>query len=296
MAFETKLPCSRCAPFRTKDIKSWLENLEGRGDDDDDKRVLVAELAYVVAYLEENPNLHDAEENLARMSGEVHRLGEPGVELARAVQEVCKSSSASHMAFMRGMRYWHLRHRYTDMRTGYLDQFREELGNLAGVRADLEEQLHAGEVQRGFGLTGLISLQQLNSLYYALADVYEAIAQIAVALAMTHWDLYPWYQPYVTSQRFLQVRKDLREKCDNYKTLPKKMLRDVGALRGSLPVREVIDHVPIPSREDFKIEWIKMLDKYVTAIVLETRGAPKRSQRSRGALSYGVQELRLVAL
>ncbi|KAK8040198.1 hypothetical protein PG993_008609 [Apiospora rasikravindrae] len=267
VVIETRLPCWHCALSWTEDIKSWLESLEGRGNDDDDKRILVAELAWVAAYLEANPKLSDTEENLARMGAEIRRLGRLGAYLVDAVKDAYGRTSASHMALFRGLRYWSLRSTHGMVRREYLTMLDMELNNLARVRAEHDRLLDRGEAEGG---TFLISLRELNRLYYALVEVYEAIAQIAAVVATTHGDLYPYYQPYVTYQRFLYVKRDLREQCDLYKKLSQDVQRDVETFRDSLPIRELVDPVPMPSRNDSRIEFIKKIEESITLITLET--------------------------
>ncbi|KAK7949318.1 uncharacterized protein PG986_010204 [Apiospora aurea] len=209
-------------------------------------------MAWVVAYAEHHPELPEVDGILRRLGDEVHLLDTMGAHLIAAVRAGYGVTSPSHVALLQGSRYWGLRAAHVSAREEYLGLPDTELGNLNRVQAELERLLKRGEEDDSFR----ISLRELNRLYSALADLYEAIVNIAAMVIHTHADLWPYQHTYLTTKEFSHVQQYIRAEHSLCWGKVQRLQPKVRSFKGSLPVRELVDLVAMPSRDDSRIAFI----------------------------------------
>ncbi|KAK8093444.1 hypothetical protein PG997_000129 [Apiospora hydei] len=258
------LRCLRCT--YPEFIKTWVENLKPHGYDlGDNKRAPAVEMAWVVAYVEHRPELPEVDGILRGLSDEVYLLDTMGAHLIAAVRAVYGVTSPSHVALLQGSRYWSLRTTHISAREEYLGLLDSELGNLNRVQAELERLLKRGEEDDSFR----ISLRELNRLYSALADLYEAVVNIATMVIHTHADLWPYQQLYLTTKEFSRVQQYIRDEHSFCWGKVRRLQPKVRTFKGSLPVRELVDLVAMPGRDDSRIAFIKDIKEGIMSILFE---------------------------
>ncbi|KAK8135086.1 hypothetical protein PG984_007098 [Apiospora sp. TS-2023a] len=266
MSIVSMLPCSRCAGDRAdRTIKLWIDLLGRQRGYIVDKRGTLAEMAWIVAFSEQHPELPETEANLARLGAECHLLGTLRVHLNTAAGAIYGITSMSHVALYRGLKYWAFRAASTPAREESLAMLDLESGNLERLIQEQDRLLALGEEDPTFR----ISLFEVNRLYFTLADVYDSIGQIAILVGRAHGNLYPYGQPYLAHEQFSAVHRRLGDQYLAYDRRAHDILGDVGRLRRSLPIRDLVDPVAMPSLDDPRIVFVQNLNASVVSMVHE---------------------------
>lgn len=267
MSVVSRLPCSRCAGDRAGGtIQSWIESHGRPRGNDLDRRAKLAEMAWAVAYSEQHPELPETEANLARLGAECRLLGDFMAHLITAAGAVYGLTSLSHIALYRGLKYMHFRATLVHARAQYIVMLDAEAGNLFRMIQEQDRLLARGEDDPTFR----IPLYELNRLYWTLADAFDSFAQIAILVSRAHGDLYPYGQPYLAPEKFSAALARLRDQCVAYDRLAHEVLGDVAKLRRSLPIRELVDPVAMPGRDDARGTFVAELEESVESLVHKT--------------------------
>lgn len=72
------------------------------------------------------------------------------------------------------------------------------------------------------------------------------------------------------AEQFSVVQVRMRDQYLVYNQLAHDILWDVGTLRRSLPIRELVDPVAMPSRDDTRMVFVRKLEEAVALLVHET--------------------------
>ncbi|KAK8025271.1 hypothetical protein PG990_003094 [Apiospora arundinis] len=281
MFFNTDLPCPCESCFESPEASAkaifgpWLANARNRLQE---RHILLVELAWIMAFLKENPRLARSNVRFALWGCETYQLLGGGdanshfPSLQALAEEVYGPVSAPHMALHEGARYWGL------LRTSpeilhpqrYLAHLNKDLSVLRSARSKLHQWLERGSSSNDED-EFRVSTDELNELCVVHAVLYKSIAVLLVSVVRSHATRFLKEKPMVPLATWWGNPPSGTGRTMSFDSAARSLYDWVDILRYQLPYTvaewKLTDQIHMPNRDDLIIDTIVRMNRKMKRLV-----------------------------